>query len=79
MRGELGVLAAFMLALISQRGLAAETTIDTKSGPIKVKTIASGLEKPWGLAFLPDGRMLVTERARRLRIVGNDGTKSEPP
>ena len=36
MRGELGVLAVFMLALISQRGLAAETAIDTKSGAIKV-------------------------------------------
>ncbi|MFM8898341.1 MAG: PQQ-dependent sugar dehydrogenase [Burkholderiales bacterium] len=32
-------------------------------------TFASGLENPWGLAFLPDGRMLVTEKAGRLRIV----------
>ncbi len=78
MRAELGVLAAFALALMSQPGLAGDTTIDTKSGPIKVETIASGLENPWGLAFLPDGRMLVTERAGRLRIVAKDGTKSEP-
>jgi aldose sugar dehydrogenase len=33
---------------------------------------------PWGLQFLPDGRMLVTERPGRLRIVGRDGVLSEP-
>ncbi len=41
-------------------------------------TIASGLQNPWGLAFLPDGRMLVTERPGRLRIVQTDGRLSEP-
>lgn len=67
MRAELVVLAALMLALMSRPGFANETTIDTKSGPIRVETIASGLENPWGLTFLPDGRMLVTERPGRLR------------
>lgn len=42
-----------------------------------VETIASGLENPWGLQFLPDGSMLVTERPGRLRIVRN-GVLSEP-
>ena len=41
-------------------------------------TFASGLVNPWGLAFLPDGRALVTEREGRLRIVGTDGTLSAP-
>lgn len=41
-------------------------------------TVAKGLEHPWALAFLPDGRMLVTERPGRMRIVAADGSLSEP-
>ena len=43
-----------------------------------VVPVAKGLDHPWGMAFLPDGRLLVTERAGRLRIVGNNGVLSEP-
>ena len=43
-----------------------------------VVTVADGLQNPWGMAFLPDGRMLVTERPGRLRVVSANGTKSGP-
>jgi glucose/arabinose dehydrogenase len=48
------------------------------NGVVNVQTIAKGLEHPWSLAFLPDKRMLVTERPGRLRIVEANGRISEP-
>ena len=44
----------------------------------KVETVARGLAHPWSLAFLPDGRMLVTEKPGRLRIVSRSGALSAP-
>lgn len=44
----------------------------------EVQTVATGLDHPWAMAWLPDGRMLVTERPGRLRIVAKDGTLSAP-
>lgn len=40
--------------------------------PLKTVTVADGLAHPWSLAFLPDGRMLVTEKAGRLRVVNGN-------
>ena len=45
---------------------------------VRVITVSDGLVYPWGLAFLPDGRMLVTERPGRLRLVTIDGRLSDP-
>ncbi len=53
-------------------------TPEPVKGVVDVQTIAKGLEHPWSLAFLPDRRMLVTERPGRLRIVSSDGRVSEP-
>jgi aldose sugar dehydrogenase len=47
--------------------------------PPRAVTFTSGLVNPWGLAFLPDGRMLVTERPGRMRIVSADGTALSAP
>lgn len=44
----------------------------------KVTVLASGLERPWALAFLPDGCVLITERPGRMRILRTDGTLSTP-
>ncbi|MDQ3060612.1 MAG: PQQ-dependent sugar dehydrogenase [Pseudomonadota bacterium] len=45
---------------------------------VRTEVVATGLDHPWGLAFLPDGRFLVTERAGRLRVVGADGRLAAP-
>jgi glucose/arabinose dehydrogenase len=45
---------------------------------LAVEEVAGGLEHPWGMAFLPDGALIVTERPGRMRIVAADGAVSEP-
>ena len=45
--------------------------IKSEKQTFKIEIVARGIETPWGLAFLPDGRLLVTERPGRLRIIEN--------
>jgi glucose/arabinose dehydrogenase len=71
-----------LLALLAAAPLAQAQTepksVKSEKAEIRVETIASGLQNPWGLTFLPDGRALVTERPGRLRIIGKDNKLSEP-
>lgn len=46
--------------------------------PLKTTALAEGLENPWGMAELPGGGWLVTERPGRMRLLGADGSLSEP-
>ena len=75
-RGAVWVLLAILTLLFGTAGqlAAAERlgTYETDKHRFHLVMLTDGLEHPWGLAFLPDGRMLVTERPGRLRIV-NDG------
>ncbi len=67
-------------ALVASSQVVAEgQRYSSKVGEVTVKEIAAGFENPWALAFLPDGEhLLVTERPGRLRLVGLDGSRSEP-
>jgi glucose/arabinose dehydrogenase len=67
-------LSATLLITSTTRG--ANSSFDSSAGPLEVQTVASGLVHPWALAFLPDGRMLVTERPGRLRVISRDGQLS---
>ncbi len=69
-------LLASLLIVTASRGEI--TTYESSAGPLTVQTVAQKLVHPWGLAFLPDGRMLVTERPGRLRLVTPQGQASKP-
>ena len=71
------LVAAAVVALAQGEAPRSPTPAPIK-GAVRAETVARGLEHPWGLAFLPDGRMLVTERPGRLRLVDRDGRLSEP-
>lgn len=57
---------------------AADSMLRTEAGPVRLVEVVRGLDSPWSMAFLPDGRMLLTERPGRMRVVSRDGTLSAP-
>lgn len=64
------------LSLVAQPVLA--ETLKTEKATLDMQTLSSGLKHPWAMQFLPDGSLLVTERAGFLRYISKDGVKSEP-
>ncbi len=70
------VLVASLVIVTGTRG--ENASFASSAGQLNVQTVASGLASPWALAFLPNGRMLVTEKAGRMRVVGSDGKLSPP-
>jgi glucose/arabinose dehydrogenase len=80
LRNNLFAVAVALIVFLSQTACAAEnpSNVQTQSGPVSVQVVARDLNDPWALAFLPDGRMLVTQRSGRLRIVTREGAVSAP-
>jgi aldose sugar dehydrogenase len=76
MKPLLSILAAAMLAAAPAG--AQPQVVETETGGIQVEIVVDGLTNPWAMAFLPDGRILVTERPGSLRIVDSDFNVSEP-
>ena len=73
MRWSVLVLAG---AFLTAGASAPAQVFHSSAGDLVVQAAANGLDHPWALAFLPDRRMLVTERPGRMRIVGEGGTLS---
>jgi glucose/arabinose dehydrogenase len=67
----LALVPALLFVVTSPGASARLDAVDPAS--YRVETVARGLERPWSLAFLPDGRMLVTEMGGRLLAIGADG------
>ncbi len=79
-----GKILAFLVAALgaacAPSGLAENAIVSTPGNEVKfrVETVASGLEVPWGFAWLPNKDMLVTERRGRVRIIENGKLRAEP-
>jgi aldose sugar dehydrogenase len=70
--------AALAIAATAAPLAAQSETFQSQEHEFRVVTVAEGLQNPWGLAFLPNGDLLVTERPGRLRLVRDGVVQPEP-
>jgi aldose sugar dehydrogenase len=70
--------AALLLVALAPAAALAQDSVTSEQAKFNVSTFAEGLDHPWGIAVLPDGAMLVTERPGTLRFVDKEGKLSEP-
>ena len=76
MRGVFGLVKKFhlvaataLITLVAPFASAQDAPIKTERYTLKVETLASGLSSPWSVALLPDGLILITEKAGTLRVM----------
>lgn len=78
MKLTLTLFYSLIFLLYSPLLLGQPQNLETSRGPVQLESLASGLNHPWGMAFLPDGRLLLSERSGQLRILDKNGGLSAP-
>ena len=64
--------------LTATAALATPSIVRAQKASVRLTTLARDLEQPWSIAFLPDGRLLITERPGRLRVFANGKLERTP-